>query len=131
MGRRLPSNPTAWAFGIYGPAMSRAIIVTKSPLCTEPRDVLDGLLMDAISHSNFIPRSEAKFTLPKFQVDSLTLCPALRGLTISRQAGPGMASGFILPRSAARNRSKSGKCPYRAVLRPELQRMVAFLQWSR
>ena len=124
-GRRLPSNPTVWAFGTYGPATSRAIIVHRSPPCTEQRDEPGGRPTGTISRSNFIPGSKAKFTLPKFQADSRILCQPLQDLTISPQAGPVMESGSILPRSGARNPSRSGKCPFKAVRQPGLQRMVA------
>src|ERR1700747_721215 len=83
--RRLPSNRIAWVFGTYGPAMSGATIVTKSPLYTERQDVLGGLRMGAISHSNFIPGSAVKFTLPKSQEDSLISYKPFRALTISPQ----------------------------------------------
>src|SRR5439155_19438131 len=105
--------------------MSRAIIVIKLRPCTERPDVRGGLLMGAISHSNFIPGNEAKFTLPKFRADSLISCQRSQALTISHQAGRAMASGFISPQSAVRNPSRFGKCPSRAVRQLELQIMVA------
>jgi len=105
--------------------MSGATIVTKSPLYTERQDVLGGLRMGAISHSNFIPGSAVKFTLPKSQEDSLISYKPFRALTISPQAGPVMESGSTLPRSEAQNLSRFGKCPFRAVRQPELQRTVA------
>src|SRR6476660_2170092 len=117
--RRLPSNPIGWAFGTYGPAISGATIATKSPLYTELQEVLVGLRMGAISHSNSIPESEAKFTLPKSQADSLIFFKPLQALTISPQAGPVMDNGSISPRSEAPNPSRSGKCPFRVVRQPE------------
>src|SRR5437660_7123908 len=120
--RRLPSSPIAWAFGTYGPATSGATIATKSPLYTELQDVLGGLPMGAILHSNFIRGSAAKFTLPKSPADSLTLCKLLQARTISPQAGPVMESGSTLLRSEARNPSRFGKCPFKVVRQPELQR---------
>src|SRR5579864_2279213 len=122
MERRLPSNPIAWAFGTYGPAVWGATIATKSPLYTERQGVLGGLPMVAVSFSRFIPGSAAKFTLPKSPADSLIWCKPLRTLTISHQAGPVMESGSTLPRREVRNLSRFGKCPLRVVRQPELQR---------
>ena len=123
--RKLPSNLIGWAFGTYGPATSGAIIAIKSRLYTGRQDALGGLLMGATSHSNFIPRSAAKSTLSKFQEDSLISWRPLRALTISPQAGPVMESGSTSLRSEARNPSRFGKCLFRVVRQPELQRMVA------
>src|SRR4029077_11087732 len=123
--RRLPSNRIAWAFGTAGPATSGATIETKSPLQKERHDVPGGLRMGVILHSNFIPGSAAKFTLPKSQEDSLISYKPFRALTISPPAGPVMESGSTLPRSEAQNLSRFGKCPFRAVRQPELQRTVA------
>ena len=73
--------------------MSGATIATKSRLCMERQDVLGGRRMGGISHSNFTPASEARFTLLKFQADSLIFFQRFQALTISPQAGRAMGSG--------------------------------------
>src|SRR4029077_9861218 len=131
MERRLLSSRTGWAFGTYGPATSGATIAIKSPLCMERLDALGGHRMGDISHSNFILASEARFTLPKFQEDSLIFSQLFQGLIISLQVGRVMGSGCISPRSEAQNPSRFGRCPFRADRQSELPRAVASLRSNR
>ncbi len=71
-------------------------LAIRLPLCTGPRDVRAGHPMGNISRLNFIPTNVAGFTLSMCTGGVPRLVPTNPGaLTIFRQAGHRMGSGFI------------------------------------